>query len=65
MKTILYIKASPRNDRSHSHTVAKAFLSAYQQKNPQDKTVTIDLFKESLPEFDNFAAESKYAIMHG
>jgi FMN-dependent NADH-azoreductase len=65
MKTILYIKASPRDDRSHSHATAKAFLSAYQQKNPQDKIITIDLFKESLPEFDNFAAESKYAIMHG
>ncbi len=65
MKTLLYIKASPRDDRSHSHTTAKAFLSAYQQKNPQDKIITIDLFKESLPEFDNFAAESKYAIMHG
>jgi FMN-dependent NADH-azoreductase len=65
MKTLLYIKASPRDERSHSHTVARAFLAAYQQKNPQDKIVTIDLFKESLPEFDNFAAESKYAIMHG
>ena len=65
MPTVLYIKASPRDDRSHSHAVAKAFLSAYQQKNPQDKIITVDLFKESLPEFDNFAAESKYAIMHG
>ncbi|MGB8226686.1 MAG: NAD(P)H-dependent oxidoreductase [Sedimentisphaerales bacterium] len=65
MKTLLYIKASPRDERSHSHTVAKAFLAAYQQKNPQDKIITIDLFRESLPEFGNFAAESKYAIMHG
>jgi FMN-dependent NADH-azoreductase len=65
MKTLLYIKASPRNERSHSHTTAQAFLMAYQQKNPQDKIITIDLFKQSLPEFDNFAAESKYAIMHG
>ncbi|MFA5292874.1 MAG: NAD(P)H-dependent oxidoreductase [Phycisphaerae bacterium] len=65
MKTLLYIKASPRNERSHSHITAEAFLSAYRQKNPQDKIVTIDLFRESLPEFDNFAAESKYAIMHG
>ncbi len=65
MATLLYIKASPRDQRSHSHTVAQNFLSAYQQKNPQDKIVTIDLFKQSLPEFDNFAAESKYAIMHG
>ncbi|PKL49630.1 MAG: FMN-dependent NADH-azoreductase [Planctomycetes bacterium HGW-Planctomycetes-1] len=65
MKTLLYIKSSPRTDRSHSHTAAKAFLSVYQQKNPQDKIVTIALFAQSLPEFDNFAAESKYAIMHG
>jgi FMN-dependent NADH-azoreductase len=65
MKTLLYIKASPRDERSHSHTVAKAFLSAYQQKNPQDKIITIDLFKQTLPEFDNSAAEAKYAIMHG
>lgn len=65
MDTLLYIKSSPRNDRSHSHMVAKAFLSAYQQKNPQDKVVTLDLFKQSLPEFDNSTAEAKYAIMHG
>jgi FMN-dependent NADH-azoreductase len=65
MNTLLYIKASPRDKRSHSHAVAEAFLNAYQQKNPQDKIVKMDLFKESLPEFDNFAAEAKYAIMHG
>lgn len=65
MKTLLYIKVSPRTDRSHSHATARAFLAAYQQKNPQDKITTIDLFEQSLPEFDNFAAESKYAIMHG
>jgi FMN-dependent NADH-azoreductase len=64
VKTLLYIKASPRDKRSHSHTVAQSFLAAYQQKNPQDKIVTIDLFRESLPEFDNFAAESKYAIIY-
>jgi FMN-dependent NADH-azoreductase len=65
MKTILYIKASPRDERSHSHTVAGAFLTAYRQKNPQDNIVKIDLSKQSLPEFDVFAAESKYAIIYG
>jgi FMN-dependent NADH-azoreductase len=65
MKTLLYIKASPRDERSHSHTVAGAFLTAYRQKNPQDKIVIIDLFKQSLPEFDALAAESKYAILQG
>jgi FMN-dependent NADH-azoreductase len=65
MKTLLYIKASPRDQRSHSHTAAQSFLAVYRQKNPQDKIITIDLFKQFLPEFDNFAAESKYAIIHG
>jgi len=65
MKTLLYIKASPRGQRSHSHAVAREFLTAYQQKNPEDKIIIDDLFDISIPEFDNFAAESKYAIMHG
>ena len=65
MSKLLYIKASPRNDRSHSHKTASAFIEEYQRGNPNDKIETIDLFSENLPEFDNFAAESKYAIMHG
>ncbi len=65
MKTLLYIKASPRAQRSHSHNIAREFLAAYQQANPEDKIIINDLFDISLPEFDNFAAESKYAIIHG
>jgi FMN-dependent NADH-azoreductase len=65
MKKLLYIKASPRGDRSHSHKTALAFIEEYRRGNPNDEIETIDLFRENLPEFDNFAAESKYAIMHG
>jgi FMN-dependent NADH-azoreductase len=65
MSKLLYIKASPRDARSHSHKTASAFIEEYLRHNPNDKIETIDLFKEPLPEFDNFAAESKYAIMHG
>lgn len=65
MTKLLYIKSSPRDERSHSHKTALAFIGEYQRRNPGDKIETIDLFRENLPEFDNFAAESKYAIMHG
>ncbi|MCE5340504.1 MAG: NAD(P)H-dependent oxidoreductase [Planctomycetaceae bacterium] len=65
MKNLLYIKASPREQRSHSHSIAREFLTAYQQTNPEDKIIVNDLFDIPLPEFDNFAAESKYAIIHG
>lgn len=65
MKKLLYIKASPRSDKSHSHKTALAFIEEYRRSNPNDEIETIDLFSENLPEFDNFAAESKYAIMHG
>jgi FMN-dependent NADH-azoreductase len=65
MSKLLYIKSSPRDARSHSHKTASAFIEEYRRHNPNDKIETIDLFKELLPEFDNFAAESKYAIMHG
>ncbi|MFA6186615.1 MAG: NAD(P)H-dependent oxidoreductase [Phycisphaerae bacterium] len=65
MKTLLYIKSSPRDARSHSHKTASAFIEEYRRRNPNDKIEILDLFRENLPEFDNFAAESKYAIMHG
>ena len=65
MSKLLYIKASPRDARSHSHKTASAFIEEYRRRNPNDEIETIDLFSEPLPEFDNFAAESKYAIMHG
>lgn len=65
MSRVLYIKASPRTDRSHSATVAEAFLDSYRQANPNDEIVTLDLFKEDLPPFDAEAASAKYKIMHG
>ena len=34
MSKLLYIKASPRVERSKSAAVADAFIQAYQRKNP-------------------------------
>jgi FMN-dependent NADH-azoreductase len=65
MARLLYIKASPRTDRSHSSAVAEAFLDAYKKSNPADEVDVLALFNEELPAFDLAAANAKYKIMHG
>ena len=65
MSRVLYIKASPRTDRSYSAAVAEAFLDSYRQTHPNDEIVTLDLFDADLPAFDAEAASAKYKIMHG
>jgi FMN-dependent NADH-azoreductase len=65
MSKLLYIKASPRVERSKSAAVADAFIKAYQQKNPDDVIDTLNLFEESLPTFDGPVVQAKYVILHG
>lgn len=65
MAKILYIKASPRGERSYSTAAAEAFLEAYKKANPKDEVVKIDLFKKELPPFDGNALQAKYNILHG
>ena len=65
MSKLLYIKASPRGERSHSIAVADAFIEAYRQENPDDEIMTIDLFKKELPAFDGARVNAKYAVLHG
>ena len=65
MSTVLYIKASPRADRSYSVAVADAFVESYHKSHTQDEIKTIDIFTTDLPEFDLAAATAKYKIMHG
>jgi FMN-dependent NADH-azoreductase len=65
MATLLYIQASPREDRSYSRAVADAFVDAYAAVRPDDAIVCLDLFKEALPAFDGDALQAKYNIMHG
>jgi FMN-dependent NADH-azoreductase len=50
--------------RSHSITVADAFVDSYRQIHPDDKIKIIELFEKSLPAFDFAAATAKYKIMH-
>ena len=65
MATVLYIKASPREGRSHSVAVADAFIEAYRAAHPGDAVKTLDLFKADLPAFDGLALQAKYTILHG
>jgi FMN-dependent NADH-azoreductase len=65
MSTLLYIESSPRKGRSKSIRVAQAFLETYQQTNPNDKVVTLDLWAKKLPEFDGYTIDAKYQVMHG
>jgi len=65
MSRILYVKSSPRGDRSYSNKVASAFLESYLQSHPKDRVKTIDLFNARLPSFDGYVLDAKYAILHG
>ncbi len=62
---LLYIKASPRADRSHSVAVADAFVESYREKHPDDEVRTLDVFRADLPAFDGLTLQAKYAILHG
>jgi len=65
MSRLLYIQASPRGQRSHSIAVTDAFIEAYEQKHPDDEIVILNVFDESIPNFDGLAVQAKYTIMHG
>ncbi len=65
MSKLLYIKASPRIERSKSTAVADAFIEAYRWKHSDDVIDTLNLFEESLPVFDGLVVQAKYVILHG
>lgn len=65
MERILYIKASPREGRSHSVAVADAFIEAWREAHPGGEVVVKNLFTEDLPSFDGQCLQAKYNIMHG
>lgn len=65
MSKLLYIQASPREERSSSRAVTDAFVEAYKEQHPEDEVETLDLFKAELPVFDGLALQAKYTILHG
>lgn len=62
MKKLLYIKASPRAEKSNSIKLADEFLAAYQQKHPDAVIDVIDLWQANLPEFDGDSAAAKVSF---
>ncbi len=53
MTKVLYIPAHPHDDtQSYSMAVGKAFIETYKQANPDHEVVTIDLYKENIPQID-------------
>jgi FMN-dependent NADH-azoreductase len=65
MSKLLYIQASPRGERSYCIAVADAFIESYKQKHPDDKVEKLNVFEASIPDFDGFAVQAKYTVMHG
>ena len=59
---LLYVKGSPRGKKSTSTQVADSFLKAYSAKNPGAVVDEIDLWKETLPEFDGDKAAAKMSF---
>lgn len=59
---LLYVKGSPRGERSRSAQVATAFVEAYRAQHPAAEIETIDLWQTALPEFDGDRAAAKMSF---
>jgi FMN-dependent NADH-azoreductase len=62
MTKLLYIKASPRGERSISVKLANEYLAAYKNQNPNLQVDEIDLWQANLPEFDGDSAAAKVSF---
>jgi FMN-dependent NADH-azoreductase len=62
---ILNIVASPRKERSASTAIIDSFLFEYQKKIKELVVDTLDVWTESLPEFDGEAIGAKYKGVSG
>jgi FMN-dependent NADH-azoreductase len=57
---LFHLRASPRRDAA-STAGAEAFLARFRETHPRWDIDTLDLWRETLPEFDGAALEAKYA----
>jgi FMN-dependent NADH-azoreductase len=65
MTKIMYIKASPRGERSHSIAVADRFLAQCKNLAPSTEILERNVFEMDLPTLDGPTLTGKYNIMHG
>lgn len=59
---LLYVKGSPRAEKSTSGRVAESFLAAYRARHSDAEIDVIDLWEEALPEFDGDRAAAKMSF---
>ncbi|MFJ7746924.1 FMN-dependent NADH-azoreductase [Peribacillus sp. NPDC097295] len=53
MAKMLFITANPNDENgSYSMAAGKAFIETYKETNPRDEIITVDLFKEEIPNLD-------------
>jgi FMN-dependent NADH-azoreductase len=62
---ILNIITSPRRERSASIAIVESFLSEYKKRTQELEVDTLDVWTESLPEFDAEAIGAKYKGVSG
>ncbi|MFZ4410598.1 MAG: FMN-dependent NADH-azoreductase [Paracraurococcus sp.] len=65
MTRLLFIKASPRGSASRSVAVAESYLAALRAKTPDLEVDTIELWEETLPDFDGNRANAKLNVITG
>lgn len=63
--TLLHIEASPNGEHSTSTAMARAFLEAYAQQNPQDSVRTLNVWSDEVPSFGREHARAKFAPLMG
>ena len=64
MPKLFHISASPRRDAA-SIAGADVFIARFRETHPGWDIDTLDIWRESLPEFDGAALEAKYARNFG
>jgi len=62
MRKLLYIKASPRAEKSLSLKLADVYVTAYKEKHPGAQIDEIELWEANLPEFDGNSAAAKVSF---
>lgn len=65
MTTLLHIKASPRDKRSHSIRAAHSFIAALETQRPELQVTELDVWNADLPAFDGSLLAAKYARLAG
>ncbi len=65
MARLLYVECSPRKLDSASIEVCRAFLDAYREAHPADIVETLDIWTETIPQFDGDAMAAKYTMLSG